>query len=220
MYKYILCDLDNTILDFKKGEESAIKRVFESEGLTFSDELYARYHDINIGLWRELEAGKVDKRHVLTHRFEVFFKTLDIDVDGAVKEQIFRENINNSHDLVDGALQFLDYLKSKGYILCTATNGVFYTQMKRMKDAGILDYFTHHFISEEIGFEKPHHNFFKHCIETLGDTDLSQVLMIGDTYTSDIIGAQQFEIDSCYYGVKQVEATYHIENLSEIKNIL
>lgn len=220
MYKYILCDLDNTILDFKKGEESAIKRVFESEGVTFSDELYARYHDINIGLWRELEAGKADKRHVLTQRFEAFFKTLDIDVDGAVKEQIFRENINNSHDLVDGALQFLDYLKSKGYILCTATNGVFYTQMKRMKDAGILDYFTHHFISEEIGFEKPHHNFFKHCIKTLGVTDLSQVLMIGDTYTSDIIGAQQFGIDSCYYGVKQVDATYHIEKLSEIENIL
>lgn len=220
MYKYILCDLDNTILDFKKGEECAIKRVFESEGVTFSNELYTRYHDINIGLWRELEAGKVDKRHVLTHRFEVFFKTLDIDVDGAVKEQIFRENINNSHDLVDGALQFLYYLKSKGYILCTATNGVFYTQMKRMKDAGILDYFTHHFISEEIGFEKPHHNFFKHCIETLGVTDLSQVLMIGDTYTSDIIGAQRFGIDSCYYGVKQVDATYHIEKLSEIENIL
>lgn len=220
MYKYILCDLDNTILDFKKGEESAVKRVFESENLTFSDELYARYHDINIGLWRELESGKVDKRHVLTHRFEVFFKTLGIDVDGAVKEQIFRENINNSHDLVDGALQFLDYLKSKGYILCTATNGVFYTQMKRMKDAGILDYFTHHFISEEIGFEKPHHNFYKHCIKTLGVTDLSQVLMIGDTYTSDIIGAQHFGIDSCYYGVKQVDATYYIEKLSEIKNIL
>lgn len=220
MYKYILCDLDNTILDFKKGEENAVKRVFESEDLTFSDELYARYHDINIGLWRELESGKVDKRHVLTHRFEVFFKTLGIDVDGAVKEQIFRENINNSHDLVDGALQFLDYLKSKGYILCTATNGVFYTQMKRLKDAGILDYFTHHFISEEIGFEKPHHNFFKHCIKTLGVTDLSQVLMIGDTYTSDIIGAQHFGIDSCYYGVKQVDATYYIEKLSEIKNIL
>lgn len=220
MYKYILCDLDNTILDFKKGEESAVKRVLESENLTFSDELYARYHDINIGLWRELESGKVDKRHVLTHRFEVFFKTLGIDVDGAVKEQIFRENINNSHDLVDGALQFLDYLKSKGYILCTATNGVFYTQMKRMKDAGILDYFTHHFISEEIGFEKPHHNFYKHCIKTLGVTDLSQVLMIGDTYTSDIIGAQHFGIDSCYYGVKQVDATYYIEKLSEIKNIL
>lgn len=220
MYKYILCDLDNTILDFKKGEESAVKRVFESEGVTFSNELYARYHDINIGLWRELESGKVDKRHVLTHRFEVFFKTLDIDVDGAVKEQIFRENINNCHDLVDGALQLLDYLKGKGYTLCTATNGVFYTQMKRMKDAGILDYFTHHFISEEIGFEKPHHNFFKDCIKTLGVTDLSQVLMIGDTYTSDIIGAQQFGIDSCYYGVKQVDATYHIEKLSEIENIL
>ena len=28
MYKYILCDLDNTILDFKKGEETAIKCVF------------------------------------------------------------------------------------------------------------------------------------------------------------------------------------------------
>lgn len=220
MYKYILCDLDNTILDFKEGEETAIKHVFESEGVTFSDELYARYHDINVGLWRELEAGRVDKHHVLTYRFEIFFKTLGIDVDGAVKEQIFREHINNSHELVDGALQFLDYLKGKGYILCTATNGVFYTQMKRMKDAGILDYFSHHFISEEIGYEKPHHNFFKHCIETLEVKDLSEVLMIGDTYTSDIIGAHQFGIDSCYYGVRQVDATYHIEELEEIKSIL
>lgn len=121
---------------------------------------------------------------------------------------------------MDGALQFLDYLKRKGYILCTATNGVFNTQMKRMKDAGILDYFSHHFISEEIGYEKPHHNFFKHCIETLEVKDLSEVLMIGDTYTSDIIGAHQFGIHSCYYGVRQVDATYHVEELEEIKSIL
>ncbi|UOB19975.1 YjjG family noncanonical pyrimidine nucleotidase [Macrococcus armenti] len=220
MYKYILCDLDNTILDFKQGEETAIKHVFESEGITFNEDLYARYHDINIGLWRELEAGKVDKRHVLTHRFEAFFKTLNIDVDGAEKEQIFRTHINNSHDLVKGARDFLDYLMAEGYIICSATNGVFYTQMKRMKDAGILDYFSHHFISEEIGFEKPHHQFFKHCIEKLGVTDVSEVLMIGDTYSSDIIGANQFGIDSCYYGSKTVDATYCIAHLDEIKHIL
>ncbi|MEB7967025.1 YjjG family noncanonical pyrimidine nucleotidase [Mammaliicoccus sciuri] len=76
MYKHILFDLDNTILDFNAGEREGIRAVFESEGIVFNDLNFKQYQDINKRLWLELEQGKVSKDDVLTTRFKEFLSCL------------------------------------------------------------------------------------------------------------------------------------------------
>lgn len=89
MYKYILFDIDNTLLDFSKGEREAIRAVFQSEGIEDSEENFKRYSEINKSMWGLLEEGKLVKQEVLTKRFEVFFSEKGIKVNPQEKEEIF-----------------------------------------------------------------------------------------------------------------------------------
>ena len=59
-------------------------------------------------------------------------------------------------------------------------------------------------------------------------TDISknEVLMIGDSLSSDIQGGTNFEIDTCWYNPNKVEnktslkPTYEVCSLKELKNLL
>lgn len=127
MYKHIFFDLDHTLLDFAAGEHIAVRQVIESEGLAMTAERFQQYQSINKKLWQALERGEIKKDEVLTRRFSEFFQLQAITVDGALKEQIFRTAINNSHQLLPGAIDILAYLKDKPVILSSATNGVYAT---------------------------------------------------------------------------------------------
>lgn len=220
MYKYVLIDLDNTLLDFNAAEHEALSKVFESEQMELTEEMFTRYKNINSKLWADLELGKITRKALLDTRFEQFFKSIGIEVDGVRKEAIFREGLNNSHVLIEGAEDLLQYIKAKGIIICSASNGVYHTQMQRMKASGIYQYFDYHFISEKIGYEKPDIRFFEHCFEILQINDKTEVLMIGDTISSDILGAKNAGIDSCYYGEGETDATYTVHTLNDLKDII
>ena len=112
------------------------------------------------------------------------------------------------------------------------TNGVAATQRKRIRAAGIWDYFDDVFISEELDSQKPQKLFFDRCLARLGvgadgaEAFLRTALVIGDSLTSDIKGAFNAGIDSCWYNPssaaneRQIPVTYQIKTLEEIKEIL
>ena len=47
MYKYLLFDADNTLLDFDAAEKQALRETLNASPLGFSDEVHSRYHIIN-----------------------------------------------------------------------------------------------------------------------------------------------------------------------------
>lgn len=220
MYRYILMDLDNTLLDFNAAQIEAIRHVIASENLVMTEEIFNQYHHYNKGLWDQLERGEVTKPELFKKRFEMLFNLYERKVDGMEKEAVFRESLNHDRTLMEGAVMILEYLKEKGYILATASNGVLETQLMRMKGADIYHYFDYHFISDEVGVEKPDEQFYQHCLTTMNVHDKKEVLMIGDGIKPDIIGARNAGIDACYFGEEVMEAKYHIKCLEELKNIL
>lgn len=221
MYKYILMDLDNTLLDFNAAQIEAIRHVIASENLVMTDEIFNQYHLYNKGLWEQLEQGTITKPQLFKQRFEMLFGLYDRTVDGMEKEAVFRESLNHDSTLMEGAVEILEYLKNKRYILATASNGVLETQLMRMNGSNIYHYFDYHFISDEVGVEKPDEQFYQHCLKTMNVQNKKEVLMIGDGIKPDIIGARNAGIDACYFGKEEVmEAKYHIKQLEELKNIL
>ena len=68
-YRFLLFDLDNTLLDFDANEAQALPRVFAAHGVTLTPEIRAVYDAINHGLWQDYEAGKVAIETVLNTRF-------------------------------------------------------------------------------------------------------------------------------------------------------
>ena len=55
------------------------------------------------------------------------------------------------------------------------------------------------FLSEEIGFEKPNIGFFQEVFKKIRPSDLSSVLIVGDSLTSDMQGGINAGIRTCWY---------------------
>ena len=223
-YDYLIFDLDNTLLNFSQSETNALRSLFTKYGVIFNEETFATYKEINHELWQKLEEGRIKKETVLNTRFAKFFATQGLQVDGAVVDDEYRQLLESRNDLMPHSIELLTYLKSQGYKLFAGTNGVGRTQRKRLKNAEMTEFFDALYISEEVGFEKPDVRFFETIFTKEGIKDLSKVLMIGDSLSSDIRGANRVGIDSIwlnnsYADVIQDEPTFKHTNLKDIENM-
>lgn len=227
MYKYLLWDIDGTVLDFIASESYAIKTLFNKFNLgTCTDEMIKLYSTINIKYWQKLENNEMTKPEILIGRFVEFFNT--VGVDDSLAEDFNKEyqlTLGDHIEYIENAKEILLSQKDK-FILCAVTNGTRIAQEKKLRLSGLDKIFDYIFISENIGFEKPNIKYFNIIFEKLNITDKSQVLVIGDSLTSDIKGAHAAGIDSCWYNPHHkpntlgVPITYEIDNLNEIYNIV
>lgn len=225
-YKYLLIDLDNTILDFDLAQDKALNELFLKNGIN-KDRLQAvkdYYLPLNHQLWLDLEQGKISKKQLINTRFEILFKHFGLVLDGEKLALEFEMILGKYGDLIIGARDLLIKLKAKGFKLYALTNGIFNIQKNRLKNADIEQYFDDVFISQEFNYAKPHPNFFKLATEKIKDFNKKQALMIGDSLTADIQGAINFEIDSLWYNPKKLNSdlpiTYNVANYQELLNIL
>lgn len=225
MIKAILIDIDDTILDFDAYVRDAMKNGFAEYGLgEYTAEKYATFERVNAGLWHAIERGELTFAELTLIRWNKVFEALDIDFDGVRFEKYFRDFLYNSGIPIDGAGDMLEYLSGK-YLLCTASNGPQDQQIHRLQVADFYKYFKYNFISEGIGASKPSQLFFSYCLDTLGITP-EEVMMIGDSPTSDMQGAYQSGIKTCYFDRKNkplpegVTVDYRITELRKLKEIL
>ena len=225
MFKTILLDLDDTILDFGAAERVAIAKTFRQIGLEPTDRLIDRYSEINISQWEAFERGEISRDTVLTRRFDLLFEELGVSFDSHSCEDMYRGYLGIGHYFVDGAIELLDYLAPK-YDLYIASNGVAATQNTRLASANISHYFKAIFISETTGHHKPEKEYFDYCFARIEDFDPAKTIIIGDSLTSDIRGGINAGITTCWFNPKRkpqradIVPNFEIHALSELKNLL
>lgn len=220
----VFIDIDDTLLDFTKCANDAIKSACNKFGVPYTTTLVDTFHPINLDLWHRLEKKEVTKEKLFDTRFQIVFDKLGIKADGIAFETAFRENFHESAILVDGARDLLEYLRSK-YKVYVATNASMHQQTNRMKRAELDGYIDGYFVSEEIGFPKPQKEFFDACFKALPDVKPQDVVMIGDSLSADIKGACEYGLKTIWYNhrnepTSEVKCDYIVSRLSEIKNIL
>ena len=76
--KFLLFDVDRTLLDFDRSEAEAIKNTLRHFGLPVTDEICNRYPAINEMLWEEFEKGTIEKATILYRRFDILFSEFGI----------------------------------------------------------------------------------------------------------------------------------------------
>ena len=231
MIKAVLFDIDNTLLSFDGYVKEAMKNGFKGFGLCeYTDDMFDVFNETNNKLWQSIEKGELDFETLKKIRWNLIFERLGISADGIAFEKFFREYLFESAIVIDGAKKLLDYLRGK-YLLCVASTGPFHQQVNRLKNGGLYDYFSHLFISEEIGFSKPSKQFFDTCIERLNASSSQkilpeEILIIGDSLSSDMLGGINAGIQTCFYNPKSTvlppdtAVNYTVSSLAEIKNIL
>jgi len=227
MYKYLLWDVDGTVLDFLASEAYAIRFLFEKYNIgKCSDEMLKMYSDINRKYWQKLERGELTKPEILIGRFREFFEI--IGADTAIVEDFNRDyqiKLGDYAVFVDNAEYILKSQKGR-YTIAAVTNGTKVAQERKLRLSGLDEIFDAVFISENIGAEKPNKEFFDYVFEKLGITNKKEVLIIGDSLTSDIKGGADAGIDTCWFNPQHnpnilgIEVTYEIDNLGKIENIV
>lgn len=220
----VFIDIDDTLLDFTKCANDAIKSACNKFGVPYTTTLVDTFHPINLDLWHRLEKKEVTKEKLFDTRFQIVFDKLGIKADGIAFETVFRENFHESAILVDGARDLLEYLRSK-YKVYVASNASMHQQTNRMKKAELDGYIDGYFVSEEIGFPKPQKEFFDACFKALPDVKPQDVVMIGDSLSADIKGACEYGLKTIWYNhrnepTSDVKCDYIVSRLSEVKNIL
>ncbi|MBQ3094499.1 MAG: YjjG family noncanonical pyrimidine nucleotidase [Clostridia bacterium] len=198
-YTTLLMDADETLLDFKRSEGFALSTTLARYGYTMTDEIQHAYHEINRLLWQQLEQGLILRARLKVQRFEELFRFMGVDnVDAATCNDEYMHTLGTRGFMLDGALDLLKEL-SVSYDIHIITNGTASVQHTRLADSGMLPFVKQVFISEEVGADKPSPRFFEHVLQALGQPDKRDLLIIGDSPTSDIRGGMLSGIDTCWF---------------------
>lgn len=230
MIRNVFLDLDDTILDFHKAEHLALSKSLKELGITPSPDMLNRYSEINLWHWKQLELGRLTRNEVLIGRYRRLFEEFELDASAEDAQALYEHNLSIGHYFMPGAEELLEKLHGK-YRLYIASNGTATVQHSRIKSANLARYFDDIFISQEIGADKPSHEFFERAFEKIPDARKSETVIMGDSLTSDIRGGENFGIETIWFNPKHkenytlttenpVHPSYEIDVLSEILNII
>lgn len=224
-YTWLYLDLDNTILDFDKASWFAFYDAFDKYMIEMDREKYKRYKAINHEMWVALEKGQIAAEDLVIKRWEIFIEELGLKADPVVINNSYFDHLGYNPIYVEGAKELIPDLASL-YNLCLITNGLARVQIPRLKLTGLEKYFKHIVISEEIGVAKPAAAFFDHVQGLTGHPFKDNVLVVGDTLTSDIRGGINYGLDTCWYdhrgegNATEYKPTYSIASLSALRTLL
>ena len=225
MIKFVFLDLDDTILNFAAGEANALSHALSEIGIQPTQAILDRYHLINLAHWELLEEGRLTREEVLVQRYEQLFRELGVSHSGAAINDRYEYLLSQQHEFIPGAEQLLKELAPR-YALYLASNGAAAVQNPRLDAAGIRPYFKGVFISQELGADKPSKAFFDACFAAIPGFRLEETVMVGDSLTSDIRGARNVGLRSCWYNPHylpprpDIPADYTIGALPELPPLL
>ena len=244
-YKAVFIDWDDTIGDFVGAAKLALQDMYEkynlSEYFASFEEFFWLYKPHNIELWDKYGKDLVTKEYLSFDRF--FFPLMHgskaiqnskfkIQNLAALAEQLSEDFLNMTtarFSLLEGAEELVRYLAKK-YPLTVVTNGFVEVQYEKFDKSGLRDCFAHIVLSEEVGCQKPNPRIFEEALRMNG-LQAEDVVMIGDSWNSDIQGAINAGIDQIWIRKSQEQgtksqdtteqtATYIVQSLSEVKRIL
>jgi len=221
-HRLFLFDLDDTLLDFKASEQLSFERTMRELGLDLvPDGLFAGYQAINLALWKAFELGTVSKDFLKVERFRRTFAENGLDLDPVSASRRYLESLADNVVLIDGALQLCETLAGIGEV-GIITNGVAQIQHRRIAAASLHGHVSFIATSEACGHAKPDSRFFDYTVNMARAFSRAETVIVGDRLDADILGANRFGIDSCWFNpgglVNESEArpTCEVARLHEV----
>lgn len=216
VFKQIIFDVDDTLIDFAYTENFALHSLFNAHHWPLSDELQRRYHAYNQGLWRNLENGQITYDQLSRMAFGNFIReNLGIKVDGLTIMDEYRSYFSQAYKLLPGVQDTLRFAQKQGYQLTILSNGEAFMQRHRLELAGIIDYFDLIVTSEEAGYSKPDQRIFDYFFNH-AKFGPEETVFFGDGLQSDILGAERYGFASIWYNHRHRQNTMHLHPLYEV----
>ena len=223
--KAILYDVDGTLLDFETQEEVALSYCFKKYNLgELSEEKLELYKRINLGYWEMFEKNLITKEKLVVKRFEDYLEALGVKLNAEDVNDTYFSKLGDTIVFKDNSYELVKSLKGKikQYVV---TNGAIRVQKTKLAKSGFDKLMDDVFISDEVGYQKPRKEFFDAIKNRLGDVANDEILIVGDSLTSDMKLADNCNLISCFYNPKKKDykvdfkIDYEISDLNEVKKI-
>ena len=224
-YSWLWFDADGTLFDYNRAEAAALRNTFSSLTLPFDDSYLDVYRHINHGLWQALERQEITQAVLRYRRFELLMEVIKMTGSPEQMGSTYVEQLSTCSELMDEAYEVLETLSGNSQI-AIVTNGLQAVQRGRLANSTIKGFISQLIISEEVGAAKPQSAFFDAAFERCGSPAKNEVLIIGDSLTSDMQGGLDYGIDTCWYNPSGTlkpngfDITYEIKYLHELLEIV
>lgn len=220
MIRTILWDIDGTLLNFLASEKAAIQSLFSEFGLgECTDEMIARYSAINRKYWERLERGEITKPEVLRGRYEEFFLLEGLNPALAPAfNDAYQLRLGDTVVYCDDSKTIVKSLRGR-VRQYAVSNGTVIAQTKKLKNSGLDILMDGVFLSEDVGYEKPAVEFFDAVFRAIGQPSRNEVLIVGDSLTSDIRGGNNARIRTCWYNPAGLSNTAGVQVDFELRDL-
>ena len=203
-HRLFLFDLDDTLLDFRASEQRSFLRTMQELGVRDDiDALFQQYQATNLALWRRFEQGTVTKDFLKVERFRKTFADNGIELDPQRASELYVESLADTVVLVDGAQTLCETLAGIGEV-GIITNGAHAIQHRRIASSGLLPHLSFVATSEGCGFAKPDTRFFEYTSRMARSFAHHETVIVGDRLDADILGANRFGIESCWFNPERL----------------
>ena len=192
MKKRFIFDLDGTLLhgDFNV-ERDYFKSVLNEED---SEKFILLYFE------KLLEYESMHEKYDSKVLSKFLSEKTGINLTSEIIDGWVKVNATMNDKLLDETKSMLEYLKSKDKSLVVLTNWFKYTQEKRLRNAGILEFFDGVYAGD-LNLKPNKESYLNAC----GNYHVNECIIIGDTIEKDVIGPNKFGIDSIYYNPENKE---------------
>ena len=224
-YPWLFFDADGTLFDYNRAEGTAFRKAFDLLQIQFEEHYLDTYQKINRELWQALERHEITPAVLRVRRFELLLEALQLKGSADDLNIAYVEQLGLCTDLMGGAYEVLQTLQKRSRI-AIVTNGLESVQRSRLMQSTIRPFIAQLIISEEVGAAKPHPAFFDAAFERTGNPLKRDVLIIGDSLTSDIQGGVDYGIETCWCNPtgegrpEGLAITYEIRDLRELLEII
>lgn len=221
---WLMFDFDNTLVDFHEASKLAFDQCFKDYDLRQDAEYYQVYKKINAQVWADFEEKKITTKDIREIRFTKFLKHIGVtQLDGLEFNTTYLNNLVKFTRIRPEVKVMLEQLNKK-YKLSIITNGLKEVQRPRLDKCGITSLFDSIIVSDEIGVAKPDTLFFDAAMASIDEKiEKQRILVIGDSLKSDIAGAKEYGIRSCYINADIptiLDADIVISDVLQLENVL
>jgi putative hydrolase of the HAD superfamily len=229
-YQHLFFDLDHTIWDFETNAKETLQDLYSQHalverGINDFDAFFNHYSYHNERLWDRYTKGLIKQDELRWKRMWLALLEYKI-ADEQLSRQMAIDFLNllpTKKNLFPHTIEVLDYLRNKNYVMHLITNGFEAVQHNKIRNSNLDQYFTEVITSEASNSLKPKKEIFEFALHKSG-AELFTSIMIGDNQEADIQGGINVGMDTIFVNhlkvIPTVTATYTIEHLQELENIL
>lgn len=231
-YTDLFIDFDDTLYDTHGNAVLALAELFEyyhwEQHFDSPQVFYDDYWRTNIDLWSRYAKGEITRDYLIVERFRHPLSLgRGMDTSESYCLQVsdrFLDYCSSKPGVVSGAHELMDYLRGRGYRMHMTSNGFHEVQYKKLAASGLRDFFDTIILSEDAGANKPAPAYFDYAFR-VSKAPRPTTIMIGDNFTTDIMGAQQAGLDTIYFNrfpdyPAPSPVTHEVATLLAIKEIL